>query len=439
VSRSVTVAEGGRLDRATGIIALGLSGIAAYAYLAVAARALGAAGFAPLGAAWAVVFLASSAFATPLEVGMARAVGAARGRGETVRPWLRAGFVLAGTAAIVALGAALVGGRWSDEAVFGGQDGIALACGVAFAGLTVGAVAKGACAGAGRLAGWGGYLLVDGGTRLALSVLAAALAPSPQAFALALALGPWVALAAPAVPVRRLVGSPGRKGSDDGVVGLARSIAPLVVAAAASAALMYLGAVLLPLLVRGPDAQVGAYIAALALARLPLFVFSPLVAIAVPRIAFALAQGHDPDARRTAAALVGIAAAGGLAAISVALITGGGSLAAVFGAGFSLPERSLWAVAIAAACWLLATAATSVAIAAGRGRLAAWAWCAGLAVAGVAAVVAGPDAFARTDGAVLSGAVAASLAAGVAAVAALRGVQRAGDRAAPADGLKSRS
>ena len=435
----MTVAEGGRLDKATGIAALGLSGIAAYAYLVVAGRTLGAAGFASLGAAWAVVFLLSAALATPLEVGLARAVGAARGRGEAVGRLLRGGFALAGTAAIVALGVGLIGGRWLDDAVFGGQERIALACAVAFAGLAVGSVAKGACAGAGQLAGWGGYLLADGGVRLALGVVAAALAPSPQAFALALAVGPWVALAVPAIPLRRLLDGRGPTGSGDGVVGLARSIAPLVVAATAAAALMYLGAVLLPLLVRAPDAGVGAYIAALSLARLPLFVFSPIVAIAVPRIAFALARRNDAGARRTAGALMGIASLGGLAIVAVTVIAGGGALASVFGTGFSLPERSLWAVAIAAAGWLFATAATSVAIAAGRERFAAWAWCSGLAIAGVAAVVAGPDAFARTDTAVLAGALAASVAGAAAAIAALRGATRVGDSTAPVEGLESRS
>ena len=439
MSPPTTMAEGGRLDKATGIAALVLSGIAAYAYLVVAGRALGAEGFASLGAAWAVVFLLAAALATPLEVGLARAVGAARGRGEAVDRLLRGGFALAGTAAIVALGVGLIGGRWLDDAVFGGQEGIALACAVAFAGLIVGSVAKGACAGAGRLAGWGGYLLADGGVRLALGVVAAALAPSPQAFALALAIGPWVALAAPAIPLVRLFDGRGPTGSGDGVGGLARSIAPLVVAATAAAALMYLGAVLLPLLIHEPNAQVGSYIAALALARLPLFVFSPIVAIAVPRIAFALARGHDADARRTAVALVGIAALGGLAIVGVTVIGGDDTLAAVFGAGFTLPERSVAAVAIAAAGWLFATAGTSVAIAAGRGRFAAWAWCSGLAIAGVAAVVAGPDAFIQTDTAVLLGALAASVSAAAAAIAALRGATNVGGRTAPAEGLESRS
>ena len=157
MSQPVTLTDGGRLDKTAGIAALGLSGVAAYAYLAVAGRALGAVEFAPLGAAWALVFLATAALATPLEVGIARAVGAARGRGEAVRPLLRAGFILAGTTGLVALGAAALGGRWVDATVFGGRAGLSLACGVAFAGLLVGAVVKGACAGSGHLAGWGGH------------------------------------------------------------------------------------------------------------------------------------------------------------------------------------------------------------------------------------------------------------------------------------------
>ena len=419
MSPPATLAEGGRLDKAIGFVALGLSGIAAYAYLVIAGRTLGAAGFAAIGAAWAVVFLATAAFATPLEVGLARAVGAARGRGEVVGPLVRAGLTLAGIAGIIGLGIGLAGGRWLDEGLLGGAGGLALASAVAFAGLAMGAVAKGACAGAGRLAGWGGYLLADGGARLALSVVAAVLVPTPQAFAVALAVGPWVALAAPAVPLARLRRAPGRTGPGHTTARLARGIAPLIAAAGASAALMYLGAVLLPLLVRDPDAQVGTYIAALALARLPLFAFSPLVAIAVPRIAFALAQGRITAARRAAAGLVGLAVLGGSVVIGVTVIAGGGSLASVFGAGFALPERSLWAVSLAAACWLFATAAASVPIAAGRGRLAAAAWCVGLGVAALAAVVAGPDAFVRTDAAVLLGSVVAAMAGAVVAAVAL--------------------
>ena len=420
VSPPTTVGDAGRLDTAAGIAALGLSGIAAYAYLVVAGRALGAAGFASIGVAWAAVFFATAAFATPLEVGMARAVGAARGRGDAIGPIVRAGLAIAGITALVAVGAGLIAGHRLDDAVFGGEAWVALAGAVAFAGLAIGAVAKGACAGAGRLAGWGGYLLADGGTRIGLAVVAAAVAPSPQAFALALAVSPWVALAAPAVPLARIRGFAAAADSSGGVRRLAGSIAPLVVAAAAAAALIYLGAVLLPFLARTPDAQVGSFVAALALARLPLFLLSPLVAIAVPRIASAISRGEVADARQVATGLVAIAAVGGIVVAATIVVAGGGSLASALGQGFALPDRSLWAVAISAACWLFATAAASVAIAFGRGRLAAAAWCAGVAVAGIAAIVAGPDAFDRTRAAMVCGAVTASLAAMAAALVAMR-------------------
>ena len=416
-------------DRSIGIAALGLSGVAAYLFLAIAGRSLGAADFSSIGALWAVVFLATAALAAPLEMAVARDVGTARGRGAPLRPSVREGFVLSAIVAISAIGAALLAGGWLDSAVFGGQPGFSLAAGVAFAGLTVGAAAKGACAGGNRLAGWGGYSLVDGGTRLGLSVVAAMIAPHPASFALALAVGPWLGLAAPAVSLRRLLASDAGHAVRGGVAALARSTAPLVVAAAASAALTYLGAVMLPVLVPGPNAQVGAYIAALALARLPLFAFSPLVAIAVPRIASALETGDAVAARRTAAMLMAIAAAGGLVVVVLSFVAGGGSLASLFGADFSLPAASLAAIGVASACWLLATAATSVAIAAGHGRLAAAAWFAGLVGALAAAAAAGPGAFDRTDAAVVLGALVAVIGAGLAAIAALSS-QRGPPRAA---------
>ena len=82
-------------DRSIGIAALGLSGIAGYLFLAVAGRSLGAQGFVALGALWALVFLATAALAAPLEISVARDVGAARGRGERLLPVVRAGIVLA--------------------------------------------------------------------------------------------------------------------------------------------------------------------------------------------------------------------------------------------------------------------------------------------------------------------------------------------------------
>ena len=406
-------------DKALGFAALGLSGVAAYGFLAVAGHALGPRDFAPLGALWALVFLATAAVAGPLELAVARSVAASRARQETPRAAARSGFVLAILAGITAAATMLLVGGWLEREVFAGHAGYSASAAAAFGGLMLGAVAKGVCAGSDHLAGWGSYLLADGGTRLALAVVAASAMPTPAAFAAALAIAPWIALLAPAVPLRKFLAAGHPLPERESVVGLARSAAPLIVAAAVAAALTYMGAVMLPFLEPAPSARVGATIGALSLARVPLFVLAPLVAIAVPRIAFAAQTDDMRQAWRAAAILVGTAGVTGFVVLLVAG-AGEGPVTWLFGPGFVIPEGSLRAVAIAAAGWLIATAATSVAIGFGQGRLAALAWSAGLAVAVVAALIAGPDAFARTDAAVSLGSIAAALSGVLAAGVVLR-------------------
>lgn len=409
-------------DKVIGLAGLGVSGAAAYLFLVIAGRALGPTSFASLGALWAVVFLATAAISAPLELVVARDVAAARARGDPIRPSLRAAFILASVIGMIAFGGAFLAGDWLDRALFGGQKGFWLAGVVAFGGLTVGAVAKGACAGGNLLAGWGAYLVVDAGIRLGLSLLAPLPGAQPAWFAIALAVGPWVALVAPAVYLRRIPSVVGRD-PDPGrlVAALAIATAPLLMAAAAAGSLTYLGAVMLPVLVGTPTSAVGTYLAALSLGRLPLFALSPLIAIAVPRIAYAMEAGDTVRARRSAGWFMAMAATGALLVVGVAASVGSGALVALFGAGFAVRAGSLLAIGFGAACWLFASAAASVAIAAGHDYLAAAAWFAALAASIGAAAVSGPDPFDRTDAAVISGAMVAAIATGLSALVALRG------------------
>lgn len=421
-------------DRTIGTAALVGSGVVAYLFLAVGARSLGAERFAPLGTLWSLVFLATAAIAAPLETELSRRIGAARARGTAHARDIRAAFAVAVIAGLVAIGGALLLGPSVDAVLFSGERGFTLLGAIAFAGLTAGAAAKGACAGGGRLAWWGAYLLADGSTRFGLAVAASLLWAEPLAFALALALGPWLALAVPAGAVRGLL----RRGAERfealaasrgadlrraGILAdawtLMSGTSPLVIAAAASSGLMYLGAVMLPALVPGPDARVGAYIAALSLARLPLFVFSPVVAVAVPRIAYAVAR-DDRTARRAALGFVCLALVAAALALGGAWVGGSDLVVMLFGRGFELPRASLLSIALAAGTWLVATASASVAIAAGRPRLAALSWCLGLAAALVAAALPLPDQFERTNLTVVAGALVASLAAATAAAHAIR-------------------
>jgi O-antigen/teichoic acid export membrane protein len=409
-------------DRAFGFIGLGLSGVAAYAFLAVAGRALGPATFGPVGALWSVVFLATAAFAAPVELAVSRSVATARGRFQPWWPATLSGLIVAAGITIPVGSVAMLASGSLDRTAFGGQEGFAAVATFAFAGLMTGAVLKGACTGSGRLAGWGGYLLADGATRLLLSAVAAAVAPMPIAFAVSIAVGPWVALLPPVIWLRQSLAA--RRGvvTRDSVADMALTTLPLVVAAAAAAALTYLGAVLLPMLEPGPDARVGATIGAISLARVPLFALSPFVAVAVPRIAFAAETGNRDDALRSVAVLIGVALAAGVLVIVVAAWAGAGTVSLVFGPLFQISSGSLDAIAIAAAGWLIATAAASVSIALRRGRLAIVAWSVGLIAAVVGAAAFGPDPFARTDAAMALGSVAAATAALATAGVAIRAV-----------------
>jgi O-antigen/teichoic acid export membrane protein len=394
-------------DKGFGIGALAVSGVAAYLFLALGARALGPAHFGPLGTLWSVVFLATAAVAAPLETELARRVGAARGRGAPYGRDVAAALILAGSVGSIALVLAIVGGPWVDDRLFAGAPGYSVAGAVAFAGLLAGGVAKGACAGSGRLAWWGAYLLADGGSRCLLALAATLIAPSPMAFAAALAVGPWLAMIVISGTLRKIL---------EHSAGLSRHLvrdlvtrtSPLLVGAAAASGLTYLGAVMLPALVPGPDARVGSYVAALSLARLPLFALSPLVAIAVPWIAFEIGRGASREASRGVVALVGFAAAAGSLTIVAAHVAGAGALATLFGPGFALAGPSLLALAIAAAAWLVTTAAAAALVAAGRAQLAAAGWCAGILVA-ASVGLATADPFVRTDLAVTAGAVAAAI------------------------------
>jgi O-antigen/teichoic acid export membrane protein len=397
-------------DRVVAIVAFGVSGIAAYLYLIVAGRALGPVAFVTVGALWSVVFLVTAAVAAPLELAVSRSVADARAAQHAGAGSVVSGAGLAATFAAVTLVLGVVAGPWLDDVLFGHQSGVALLGAVAIAGLLFGGVAKGASAGSGRMSLWGAYLLVDGLVRLGAAGVVAEVGATPVAFAAALAVGPWTALAALGAA------SWGHRHLAAGVGPDIRALVPpwsaLAVGGAAAAALTYFGSILITLLQTAPTAESGAYIASLAFARLPLFLASPVVAIAVPTIAFSLRRGETVAAARTGLSVVGGGLVAAAATVVAGITLGGALLPRLMGDGFTLGTPEIVAVSIAAAGWLVATTSGSVAIASGRERAAAACWLAGLGAALViAALPAEPDPIARTDTALVAGALVAAVSA----------------------------
>jgi O-antigen/teichoic acid export membrane protein len=177
---------------------------------------------------------------------------------------------------------------------------------------------------------------------------------------------------------------------------------------------------MLPALVGHASPQVGAYLAALSLARLPLFALSPLAVLVVPRIAFAMQAGDVSAGRRVGIFYTGAAFAAGVGIVIVAVGSGPALLRMVFGPEFSIQPASVAAVAIASGCWLAAAAATGAATAVGRPALPAIGWTAGLLIALLVAALSGFEPQRRTDAAIAAGALVAGLGTGLAAIVSLR-------------------
>ena len=392
---------------------MAISGVGAYLFLALAGRSLGPERFAALGALWATVFLVASAVLGPLEIVIARAVATARGRGEPPEVPIRAGLRVAIVIGVGAVTAAVFAGSVVDELLYAGMHGFALAGAAAVAGLAFGAVAKGAFAATDHLAGWGGYLLVDAATRLGIGLAAAVLASGQLAFALALAVGPWAAAAVASGRLSRLLPSANHLMRARQTTHVARATGILVVGATAAATLTYVGPLLIPALVVEPDAHVGGYVAALSLARLPLFLVTPAIAVVLPRIAISVARSDFEQVRVTARRFISVALGSSIAIGLLSIIAGERIVAVMFGNDFVVPERSLVVAGFASGCWLFATAASSVTISVGRASAATASWCIALLAAGVAFLASGPDAFERTDATVCAGAATAALGAAV--------------------------
>lgn len=390
VTRPLPAARLGRppagLLAATG---MAISGAAAYGFLVLTARALGPDAYASIATLWGAVFLVVGGLWVPLEQEVTRAVAAGRAVGErpgtTVRRAARLSLVLVlGAGGVVALSAPL----WSAR-ILGPDPLLPVFLVVAIGGFAAGGVMKGYLAGCGRLAGWSGFLLVDGMTRLALAALLVWAGVAEIGwYAAAFATSPWIAAGVSFLGVR--------DGWSDGTAAggeraLARPVGSLVVAAAGAAALANGPALALSALAGAEQRPlVAAFLAGLVLARLPLFAFQAVQAGLLPHLVALIGHGRARDARRLLWRLAGVLVAVAAAVLPVAAVAGPPLVSAAFGPGFAMDGRTAAALAFSTGCWLIATALGQGLVAFGAHGRAAGAWTLGVAI-GVSLLVLGPS------------------------------------------------
>jgi O-antigen/teichoic acid export membrane protein len=366
----------GQLPHGTLPVGAGLAvlGVGSYAHLAIAGHELTIRGMASMSVTWAIVSCLGLGLFFPVEQELIRHVAARTVGGDGVAPAVQRGTLLAGGVLLIVVTPCLVAARLLADRLFGGDIAMTYALCGGFLGLAVVSVVRGVLAGFGRFSSYGAQLGADGSMRIVLSAaLALGHVRSPAAYGLILTAAPLLSAVCTLRPTLRGL----RPGSPVPWSVMCRGLGMLIGSSLLAQAVVNVAVIDVDLLAPGRPAAVGALLAAMVLARVPIFVFASLQAALLPGLASASAAG---DVRRSRWLL------GRASAAVAALGLGGGVLAAVFGpwlgpALFGVQHVLRWSdfalLGFGTACYLLALVFGQGAIALNRHRDQLLAWVAG--------------------------------------------------------------
>jgi len=385
---------GGVLGRALallppGTVAVGAGlavlGAGSYAHLAVAGHSLPVAAMAQMSVLWSVVYLLGLGVFFPVEQELTRLVAARTVAGQGAAPVVRRGAAAAAALlAVVLLIMAVATGPLAGR-LFDGHTELVPVAGAAALALAVTSVSRGTLAGLGRFDVYGRQLAADGGLRVIFAVgLGAAGIRSAAAFGLILAAAPLLAVAGTARPLLAgLRGGPELPWRD------VRGRLALLLTTMLLAQVVISAAVLdIRVLSPGQPAVVGALLAAVVLARIPLFAFTPVQTALLPGLCGAQTVGDRARFRllmgRACAAVLVLGLTGGI----VLTVAGPWLIRVLFGARAALPAAGFAWLGAGVLAYLLALVLGQGAQAQSLHAGQVLAWLAGVAV--LAAVTLGP-------------------------------------------------
>jgi O-antigen/teichoic acid export membrane protein len=339
-----------------------VSGIAAYGFLAISARALGPSRYAPLGVLWALMFVAGPGFFLPLEQEVGRALAERRARGLGSGPLIRRACLAGGAvAAILVVVTAATGNLLLDE-LFDGK--LLLLAGFMF-GLTgyfTEHLLRGTLSGNGRFATYGVVIGAESALRLAACVALAVVGVNTAGpYGLVLGLAPF---AATAIGIRRERHRLVTPGPDAPWAELTAALGYLLAASVLAQLLVNSGVLAVQLLASGDESEVaGRFLNGLIIARVPLFMFQAVQASLLPALAAHAGAGRHDDFRAGLKRLLVVVVGIGVLATIVAWAIGHQVVDILFGAGFELSRTDLAYLAGASAAYMLALALAQALIA----------------------------------------------------------------------------
>jgi O-antigen/teichoic acid export membrane protein len=375
--RAASLLPRGTLAVGAGLMVLGAG---MYVHLAVAGHSLPASGMAAVSVLWSLVFLLGLGVFLPIEQELIRLVAARTAVGEGVISVVRRICVLSAVILAVIFVPLAAAALPLARLLFGGDTAMLAELAGACAAMAVTTVSRGVLAGQGRFGAYGGQLAIDGGSRAVLAcLLGLAGTHSAAAFGLVLTVAP---LLSAALTLRPLLADlrPGRALPWQETSGrLAMLIATMLLAQV----IINVAVINVRLLSPGEPAMTGALLAALVLARVPLFVFTSLQTALLPGLAGAIAAGDQARFRlllgRACAAVAILGAAGGLPAV----VFGPWLTRVLFGARPVLGHASFAWLAAGTLCYMLALVLGQGAMALSRHRDQLLSWVCGVAVLAV--------------------------------------------------------
>ncbi len=383
-ARLVALLPPGTLPVGAGLAVLGAGSVA---HLGFAGHTLRASGMAEMSVLWSIVFVLGLGVFFPIEQELIRLAAARRAGGEGIRPVVGRGAALAAAVTAGLLLPLAVAARPLAVSLFGGDIAMVVMLGGATVALAITSVSRGTLAGLGRFGAYGSQLAVDGGLRIVLAgVLGAAGVRWPAAFGLILIAAP---LAAVASTVRPFLGGL-RPGPPLGWRAMGGRLGLLIVTMLLAQIIINVAVINVRLLSPGAPAVVGALLAALVLARVPLFVFTALQTSLLPGLCAALAVGDQARFRLLLARACGAVTILGVCG-GVPLVVLGPWLARVlFAARPVISHGDFALLAAGTLAYMLALAGGQGAQALARHRNQLLAWLAGVAV--LAAITLAPGA-----------------------------------------------
>jgi len=388
-------------------VSLGLNGIAAYAFLAVAARQLPTPEHDALAVLWAFTFLIGPGFFLPLEQELSRMISARRstgtGAGPVRRQAMRIGACVAGALIVLTLAFS----PFIVDRIFDGNWVLLLGLELSLVGYCLGHIVRGVLAGHGRFVPYSRFYIGEGVGRLAVVAVPVALgSESLLPYALAMGLAPFIGVAL-AIWGQLGISEPG---PDAHLGDLTRALGSLLAASVLTAALLNMGPIVVKLLAGSDgDHEAGRFLNALVVARVPLFFFQAVQAALLPQLSALAGTGRHDELWNALRRILYVI--GGLVVVGVAgaAVLGPFVVETLFGEDFAVTGRDMALLALSSGVFMAGLALAQGLIAIGGQTPTALGWLAGVAVFPIVLLF-GSDVFLRVELALVAAVCTAALA-----------------------------